>query len=260
MEMNMSSLSQLYSQKDKNGTETTVRKTFLVPVTELYVEPGFNVREIDEEHVNEFCQAFIAGEFIPPLAVQVTDKGVKIIDGHHRYYGALAAKDSGIEIARLECKDFTGTEADRIAFMVTSSQGKPLSAIERGMAYRRLANQGWTNAEIAKKVKRSPADIEHHLQLIDCDDKMIAMVKSGEVAASTAVAMSKEHGPNASYVAGEKLEKAKTEGKSKITKSDAIPQFDAKKARRFIELYASGGGELCAEMAAILSDYTAFKN
>ncbi len=28
----MSSLSQLYKQKDKNGTETTVKKTFLVPL------------------------------------------------------------------------------------------------------------------------------------------------------------------------------------------------------------------------------------
>jgi hypothetical protein len=41
----MSSLSQLYKSKDKNGTETTVKKTFLVPLSEIYVEPGFNVRE-----------------------------------------------------------------------------------------------------------------------------------------------------------------------------------------------------------------------
>lgn len=37
----MSSLSILYKSKDKNGTETTVKKTFLVPLSELYVELGF---------------------------------------------------------------------------------------------------------------------------------------------------------------------------------------------------------------------------
>lgn len=56
---------------------------------------------------------------MPPLDVQVTEKGVKVIDGHHRYYGAIEATKAGADIIRLECKDFVGNEADRIAFMVT---------------------------------------------------------------------------------------------------------------------------------------------
>lgn len=254
----MASLSQHYKQKEKNGTGTAVNKTYIVPVKELYVEPGYNVRDIDQEHVNEFRDAFIAGEFIPPLVVKVTEIGIKVMDGHHRYYGALAATEAGHEVLRLECKDFVGSEADQIAFMVTSSQGKPLSALERGMAYRRLVNQGWTNAEIAKKVKRSSADIDLHLQLTECPDEIICMVKSGQVAPTTAVAMSKEHGADAGKFASEKLEKVKAEGRGKITKADAIPQFSAKKARRFIELYAANGGELNAEMAGIISDFESF--
>ncbi|HHT9074196.1 TPA: ParB/RepB/Spo0J family partition protein [Edwardsiella tarda] len=232
----MSTLSQLYKQKDKNGTETTVKKTFLVPISELYVETGYNIREIDQEHVTEFRDAFIAGEFIPPLAVQVTDKGIKIIDGHHRYFGALAAAEQGTEIARLECKDFVGSEADRVAFMVTSSQGKPLTALERAAAYQRLANQGWTSDEIAKRVKRSLSDVENHLQLLTCGDDLIAMVKAGEVAPTTAVALSREHGADAPQVARSQMDKAKAAGKKKLTRSAAIPQFSARKARRFLEL------------------------
>ncbi|MEY8768994.1 ParB/RepB/Spo0J family partition protein [Erwinia sp. ACCC 02193] len=232
----MSSLSLLYKAKDKNGTETTVKKTFLVPLSELYVEPGYNVREIDQEHAAEFRDAFIAGEFVPPLAVQVTEQGVKIIDGHHRYYGAIAATESGTEIPRLECKDFVGTEADRIAFMVTSSQGKALAPLERAAAYQRLSNQGWEVAEIAKKVKRSVADVNYHLQLLECGDGLIAMVKSGEVAPTTAVALSQQHGAAAESVALAQMDKARAAGKKKLTKSDAMPQFSAKKARRLVEL------------------------
>ncbi|MFK8258303.1 hypothetical protein ACFL9S_11005 [Erwinia sp. AnSW2-5] len=44
----MSSLLSLYKGKDKNGTEMSAKKTFLVPLAELYVEPGYNVREIDQ--------------------------------------------------------------------------------------------------------------------------------------------------------------------------------------------------------------------
>lgn len=43
----MSSLYQLYKHKDKNGTGTVVNKTYTVPLSELYVEPGLNIREID---------------------------------------------------------------------------------------------------------------------------------------------------------------------------------------------------------------------
>ncbi|HDS8886770.1 TPA: DNA-binding protein [Enterobacter hormaechei subsp. steigerwaltii] len=232
----MSSLSQLYKQKDKNGTETTVKKTFLVPLSEIYVEPGFNVREIDQLHVEEFRDAFIAGEFVPPLAVQVTEKGIKIIDGHHRYYGALAASASGTEIARIECKDFVGSEADRIAFMITSSQGKALSPLERAAAYQRLVNQGRTPAEIAKMVKRSVGDVDHHLQLLSCGDELIDMVKAGEVSASTAVALSREHGAQAPTVAARQMDKAKAAGKSKLTRSAAIPQLSPARSRRLAEL------------------------
>jgi ParB family transcriptional regulator, chromosome partitioning protein len=234
----MSSLSLHYKGKEKNGTETTVKKTFLVPLAELYIEPGYNVREIDQAHIEEFRDAYIAGEFVPPLAVQVTEKGIKIIDGHHRYHGALLATESGTEIPRLECKDFSGTEADRIAFMVTSSQGKPLTSLERAAAYQRLENQGWSVSEIASKVKRSVADVDHHLQLLTCGDELIGMVKSGEVAPTTAVALAREHGPNAWSVASEQMAKAKAAGKTKLSRSAAIPLFSATKARRLVELIA----------------------
>ncbi|WP_312387227.1 ParB/RepB/Spo0J family partition protein [Atlantibacter hermannii] len=257
----MTTLSQLYNQKEKNGSDTTTRKTFLVPLAELYVEPGFNVREIDQEHVIEFRDAFIAGELIPPLAVQVTEQGVRIVDGHHRYYGALAAQQSGTEIPRLECKDFIGTEADRIAFMVTSSQGKPLTALERAAAYQRLINQGWEPAEIAKKVKRSLSDVDHHLQLLTCGDGLIEMVRAGEVSPTTAVALSREHGAQAASVAVRQMDKVKASGKSKLTRSAALPQFSALKARQFIQLISDHDGiDLPEEARAILEDYRAFLN
>lgn len=234
----MSSLSQLYKQKDRNGTETTVKKTFLVPLSEIYVEPGFNVREIDQLHVEEFRDAFIAGEYIPPLAVQVMDQGVKVIDGHHRYYGAIAATEAGTEIPRLECKDFVGSDADRIAFMVTSSQGKALSPLERAAAYQRLVNQGWEPSEIARKVKRSVADVDHHLTLLSCGDELLEMVRTNAVSATTAVELSRKHGASAAAVASEKFGEAKAAGKKKLTRSAALPQLTPTRARRLAELLA----------------------
>ena len=233
----ISNLAKIYDNKGKNDTNITTRKTYLLGVDELYVETGYNIREIDQTHVEEFRDAFIAGEHVPPLAVQVTEQGIKVIDGHHRYYGARLAKEAGYEI-RLECKDFIGNEADRIAFMVTSSQGRALEPLERAAAYQRMINQGWEPAEIAKKVKRSLADVDHHLALLTVGDGLMAMVKTGEVAATTAVAMVREHGVQASKVAQQQLEKAKASGKKKLTRSAALPQFSAAQMKKLVELIA----------------------
>lgn len=209
----MATLGQLYST---GNSGLTVKKTHMVPLQSIYIEEGFNVRDIDFDHVNEFKEAFIAGEYIPPLFVEVTEKGVKVIDGHHRYLGALEAVKSGHEIARIECKDFTGTEADKIAFMITSSQGKPLLPTERAVAYHRLINQGFSVDEIAKKVKRSPTDVRHHLQLAECEPQIKAMVKAHEISSSDAIALQKEHGALAAQVAKQALIDAQEQGKNKV--------------------------------------------
>lgn len=217
----MSTLARIYDDKKNSDTDITTRKTYLLGVDELYVETNYNIRDIDQTHVEEFRDAFIAGEHVPPLAVKVTEKGIKIIDGHHRYYGAKLAQEAGYTL-RLECKDFVGSEADSVAFMVTSSQGRALLPLERAAAYQRLVNQGLEPGEIAAKVKRSITDVEQHLHLLTVGEPLIEMVKSGEVAATTAVALQREHGVKASSVAQQKMEKAKAAGKKKLTRSAAI--------------------------------------
>lgn len=210
----MSSLYQHYNQKDKNGTGIKVNRTFIVPLKELYVEPGLNIRDIDQEHVAEFRDAFIAGESVPPLDVQVTEKGVKVIDGHHSYYGAIEATKAGADVIRLE---------------------------------------------IAKKVKRSLSDVDYHLHLLTCGEELISMVRAGEVSPTTAVALSREHGPQAASVAVRQMDKARASGKSKLTRSAALPQFSAAKARQFIQIVADQVDlALSAEASAILDEYRAF--
>jgi len=268
----MTNLAKIYDNKGRNDTNITTRKTYLLGVDELYVETGYNIREIDQAHVEEFRDAFIAGEHVPPLAVQVTEHGIKIIDGHHRYHGAKLAKEAGYEI-RLECKDFVGNEADRIAFMVTSSQGRALEPLERAAAYQRMINQGWEPAEIAKKVKRSVADVDHHLALLTVGDGLIEMVKTGEVAATTAVAMVREHGVQALKVARQQLDKVKASGKRKLTRAEAIPKFKLTKAVRLLDIlvnqkidciegnnYILLDSEICFEVMSILSEYENFSS
>lgn len=234
----MTTLSQLYKQKDKNGTGTTVKKTFMVPFEELYLEDGDNMRPLDEEHARKMRDLWKSGADLPALSVQVTEKGVKIVDGQHRYIGAGYAIADGISIPRIECKDFIGTELERLAHQAGSNDGLAITPIQRARQYNRAKNLGHTVQEIAAAFHRSVTDVESHLQLLSSGEVLIGMVESGEVSASTAVALSREHGPKAATVATEGLAKAKAAGKKKLTRSAAIPQLSPSRARRLAELLA----------------------
>lgn len=205
-------------------TDAKPRKVFFVPLSELYVEDGYNIRDVDQGHVEEFRDAYLAGEYVPPLTVEVTQQGIKVIDGHHRFAGAKLAAETGLEL-RLEVNDITGTsEADKIALMVTSSQGKPLEPLERAKAYQRLKHQGWTNDEIAKKVKRSPSDVANMLALAEVPEPLKEMVRGGQMSYVTATDLTRQHGTEAEAVATAALEEAKAAGKDKVTKKFTEPK------------------------------------
>ena len=254
----MATLSQYYKHKDKNGTGTTVKKPFMVPYDELYLEPGDNIRPLNEEHARKMCELWKSGADLPALSVQVTEKGVKIIDGQHRYIGAGYAIADGISIPRIECKDFIGTELERLAHQAGTSEGLAITPVQRAKQYNRARNAGYTIQEIADEFHRSTSDVETHLQLLSSGDELIKLVEAGEIAATTAVALSREHGPKADSVATGLMSKAKAAGKKKLTRSVALPQFSAVKARKFIQAVADAGLELDGEAGLLMEEYQAF--
>lgn len=214
----MTSLGKIYSDKETRGG-IVVNKGYQVPVDQLYLEPGYNIREADEQHVEYFAQCWESEQPIPALTVipDADGKRIKILDGQHRYLGALRAIERGVPIARIECKDFTGDEADKIAFMVSSSQGKQLDPLERAKAYVRLKGFGWTNEEIAKKVGRSVSDVQMHLSLGDVPDAIKQRINAGQISYANAVAVAREHGDDAVNVIDAAVEEAKAQGKDKVT-------------------------------------------
>lgn len=232
----MKTLSKIYSDKEtRNGI--AVNKTYLVPVEQIYLEPGYNIREANEQHVEYFAQCWESGQPIPALTVipDADGKRIKILDGQHRYLGALRAIERGVPIARIECKDFTGDEADKIAFMVSSSQGKQLDPLERAKAYVRLKGFGWTNEEIAKKVGRSVSDVQMHLSLGDVPDAIKQCINAGQISYANAVAVAREHGDDAVNVIDAAVEEAKAQGKDKVT-AKTLKAKKVKPIDRLIEL------------------------
>lgn len=230
----MKTLSKVYANAEtRNGI--VVNKSYLVPIESLYLEPDYNIRNADEQHVEYFAQCWESGQPIPALTVIPDDKGIRILDGQHRYLGALRAIERGTPLVRIECKDFAGDEADKIAFMVSSSQGKQLDPFERAKAYTRLKALGWTNDEIASRVGRSVSDVQMHLSLGDVPPEIKERINLGQISYANAVAVTREHGDDAVKVVDDAVEEAKAHGKDKVT-AKVLKAKKVKPVDRLVEL------------------------
>lgn len=214
----------LYDAKKVNAKRNGA--SWMVAFSELYMEPGYNIRdgEIDPEKVQAFADAYTAGEYVPAITVDVTDEGLRVNDGQHRYLGAKLAIENGMASVLLEVVDVTGIETGKkIARMVNANDGTPTSPISRANAYARMKVEGMTNDQIAKEVHRSPSDVANFLALASCPEDIKAMVSAGQMSYVMAIDMTKEHGDEAPAVAAEALEKAKAAGKEKVTKKFTAP-------------------------------------
>lgn len=223
-------------------------KTFLVPLTELYVEDGHNIREVDDEHVAQFKESYLAGNYVPPLLVRNTEDGLRIVFGHHRYYGFEAACAEGCTAVGIECTEYKGSVDDEVALMVRENDGKPLTGMERAGAYYRLQQQGWDINRIAAEVSRSRSDVEKHLILDEATDDVKALIIDGTIPVSTAIEFVRKHGVDAMAEITKQLAKQagvsanRRAGASKVQNK---PKFSAQKALRVLELL---GPELVFEL------------
>jgi ParB-like chromosome segregation protein Spo0J len=200
---------------------------------DLHEEPGFNLRaegEELEESINALAEFIFAGGQIPALEVRPrADGGMWVVDGHRRRRAYLKLDQAG-RLPRVPSKDdperleawipivpFEGNDAERVARVITSQEGKKLSPLELADGYKRLTAFGWAPDQIAKKIGKTRQHVEQVMTLGNANTDVQQLVASGQVSATTAVQVVRQHGEDAGKVLGGELQKAKATGKSKVT-------------------------------------------
>jgi len=202
-----------------------IQKTtrFQVDPRIIEIEPSFNARPIDLDHVTSIKIAIRAGTELEALVVRVEDGRIILIDGHHRLTAILQLIAEGLEILRIDVRQFRGNDADRIAHMLTSVLGKPLTPLEQGSQYRKLIVLGWKIQEIASKVGKSASHVAQMLTLAESNSDVQDTVARKEVAAHLALDAVKKHGSGAGKVLAGHLETAKVAGKTKVAQKTVKP-------------------------------------
>lgn len=194
----------------------------------IKIQPGFNARPIDPEHVASLKLSYMSGTPLPPLYVRVSDGEIIVVGGHHRLTAMMELITEGNDIKSIPCIEFKGTDAERIVHMLTSAQSKPVTPLQAGVQYRLLLNMGWTSQQIANACGKSITHVSQAIELASSNSDVQTMVNNNEVAAHVALATVKKHGEKAGPVLAEALVKAKANGKSKVTaKTVKASPFDA---------------------------------
>ncbi|WP_338847933.1 hypothetical protein V8J88_03975 [Massilia sp. W12] len=191
----------------------------------IFVEPGFNPegRILNDEEDMSLMQHIADGGSYPPLEVRPrAEGGVWIVDGHRRRHAIQQALDKGL-LPRNENGSvwvhvalFEGNDVDRVLRIATSSEGRKLTPIQQAEIYKRLSK--WlTLEEIAKKTHKSEAHIRQMQMLANANHDVQNMVKAGEVSATEAVRVVREHGENAGHILQEAKAHVKDSKNGRIT-------------------------------------------
>jgi len=191
--------------------------SFAVDPRLLQVEEGFNARPLNADHVAEMSLALRNGATFPPLEVRVDDSRILIVDGHHRHAAALDAIDKGFDIKSLDVRHFRGNDADRVAHMISSAGGLPLTPLQLGVQYRKLIGFGWTATQIANRGGKTVQHVKDMVQLAEADSNVHQAVNAGLISGTAALEVIKQHGSKAGAVIQEGLEAAKAGGKERVT-------------------------------------------
>lgn len=205
------------AEKKIHGDSVSKVTAFAVDPRLLEVEEGFNARPLNAEHVAEMSLAWRNGAVFPPLEVRVEDGHIILVDGHHRHAAALDAIFKGYDIKSVDVRQFRGNDADRVAHMITSAGGLPLTPLQLGLQYRKLIGFGWTEKQVSARVGKSLEHVRNMVLLGEANSDVHQAVNAGEISGTTAVALVKEHGTKAGKVIRDSLQQAQGSGKTKVT-------------------------------------------
>lgn len=189
-------IGQLYKNPETRG-DITVKKEFVVPVSRIRIVEGFNVKnEIYRDVVDGFKKSYLDGTHVPKMVVEATEDGwFDVVEGHHRLTALLELVGEGHDFRRVTVDGFSGTEADKVALMVMSSQGRNLTPVERSAAYARLVNTfGWTRKEVADRFIVSLPSVAHHLAIAELTHVVKEYINQGRIAADLALEIYRKSG------------------------------------------------------------------
>lgn len=216
---------------------------FLKP-SQINIEEGFNVRDFTakdtKEHLKTIKASIKEQGITNPGIIRMVDGKIVLVSGHTRHQAALELEQEGdkdiVFPVILEAKGTS--EVDRQANLHVNNMSKNFAVLELSELAVRLAKIGNLNAsQVAKKLHVSPAYVGSLNLLYTAPEKLKKMVRDGDVAATMAIDMIREHGGDkALALLSDAQAEASANGKGKVTRK-SLPKKKGAAERAGTPLY-----------------------
>jgi len=239
------------AQPSPNNVERAVAAPTTVAPLELPIDlidpnPEQPRRHFDPEGLAELAASIEQHGILQPVVVQRAGDRYQLIVGERRW---RASQRAGRKTVPAVIAEIDSSERLELA-IVENVQRRDLNPIELATAYRALADAGYTQDEIGKKVSLDRSSVANHLRLLDLSRDLQEDIEVGRISMGHAKALLQVPDPERrrqlrNRVVSERLSVRDTEQMGRQIAGPAPPRRSRKAA-------AEGEGVLDADTRALV--------
>lgn len=144
----------------------------------IETNPSQPRKAFDKNSIAELAQSIKENGLIQPIMVRPSKTGYAIVAGERRFKAfQLLRRDTIPAIVA----DTSADDSENLS-LIENIQRMDLSAIEEALAYQSLlANQGLTQAQLAKKIGKSQSAIANKLRLLQLSQEVITAISEKKI-------------------------------------------------------------------------------
>lgn len=219
----MKTLLSTYVKNNEFGLKA--KKSFKAPLSAIYIEEDFNVRPIDQNHVENLRQSYLRGDDVPAINVKVTEKGLQVVDGHHRFLAA--------QLAELDFIDIEDCKGAATIYMLKRGHNLEFTPLDYAEGFKRLRDEdGMTVAEIAAEFNKTGVEVYNYLSLASANDRIKQLLRDKLITMQQALLMVKEYRGLQDEMTDQDVEVALEDAKKEIKKKS----FSVKNAKLLVKI------------------------
>ena len=159
----------------------------LLPIHKVEPNPGQPRQDFDPEELQALADSIATHGIVQPLTVREVGSGYyQIIAGERRWRAARIAELKEIPAVIIEADDRKVMELA----LIENLQRQDLNPVEEALGYKTLMEDyGLTQEDAAKRVGKSRPAVANALRLLNLSDKVLEMIRKGELSAGHARAV-----------------------------------------------------------------------
>ena len=173
---------------DFTAEPTTSKSPYqLLPIHKVEPNPNQPRQDFDPEELQTLADSIAVHGVVQPLTVREVGSGYyQIIAGERRWRAARIAELREIPAVIIEADDKKVMELA----LIENLQRQDLNPVEEALGYQTLMQEyGLTQEDTAKQVGKSRPAVANALRLLNLSDKVLEMVRKGELSAGHARAV-----------------------------------------------------------------------